>query len=424
LESLRIAMVSDWFLPRVGGVEVSIHELAHALGMRGHEVFVVTHGHTNTKGSQVLEDGDHYIVYRIPSPLNVKDDVTLDPLAVARSVLFIKRNAFDLVHSHGISSTLSLVTSMVASGGIGVPSVLTNHSLISNDLPPGVRRLLKYGLKWPTVLTGVSRAASHDVEVISGRNSRLTPNCIDVNKWREAASSQRLEGDPAVIITSRLSRRKNPLEIARVAELVLRRLPRAVFYVIGDGVLSADLRKLIASRGLEGHVRLLGTRPRHEVAKMLSGADFFALTSYRESFGLAVLEAMALGLVPVVYRSPGVLDLVEDGQSGFVVDDATSMAEAIANAYEDQALFRSASRASVERARLFDCQAVIDSYVLSVYREALNSCSQNDRRFLVYRLYRRLVGDPVRPGEWCSERKWRYHERAKEGLVPVVRRRA
>jgi hypothetical protein len=100
------------------------------------------------------------------------------------------------------------------------------------------------------------------------------------------------------------------------------------------------------------------------------------------------------------------------------------MAEAIANAYEDQALFRSASRASVERARLFDCQAVIDSYVLPAYREALYSCAQNDRRFLAYRLYRSLVGDPVRPGEWCDERKWRYHERAKEGLVPVVRRRA
>jgi len=134
LESLRIAMVSDWFLPRVGGVEVSIHELARALGTRGHEVFVVTHNGMTTKGSYVLEDGDHYLVYRVPSLINVKDDVTLDPLAVVRSVLFIKRNAFDLVHSHGISSVLSLMTSMVASGGVGVPSVLTNHSLVSNDL--------------------------------------------------------------------------------------------------------------------------------------------------------------------------------------------------------------------------------------------------------------------------------------------------
>ncbi len=425
MERLRVALVSDWFLPRVGGVEVSIHELASGLSRRGHEVFVVTHPNSASGDRPKLEVmGDGYTVYWIPSHVHWVDEVTVDPLTVTRSLLFLKRNAFDLVHSHGISSTLSLLTAVIASGGTGIPSLLTNHSLLSDGIPAPVRRLVRYGLKWPNVLTGVSRAAAADIELLSGRSAVVTPNCINVRTWREAAEPVELEGDPVVIITSRLSRRKNPLEVTRVAELVTRRLARASFYVIGDGTLGPSLRAELSRRGLDRQVRLLGVRPRGEIAKILAAADFFALTSYRESFGLAVLEAMALGAVPVVYRSPGVVDLVSDGESGMIVEGAEAMAEAIVRTYEDQGLYKRMSEAAERRSEVFDCDNVIESFIMPAYLSALEGCETMDRRFLVYRIYRRMVGDPVRQGEWCKERKWLYHERAKEGIVPVVRRRA
>ena len=425
MESLRLALVSDWFLPRAGGVEVSIHELASGLSRRGHEVFIVTHPNAASGTRPTLETTrDGYTVYWIPSRLAGADEVTADPLTVARALLFIKRNAFDIVHSHGISSTLSLFTAMIASGGTGVPSLLTNHSLLSESIPVPARRLLRYALKWPTVLTGVSRAAAADLEAISGRSAVVTPNCINVRAWREAAQPIDLEGDPVVVITSRLSKRKNPLEVARVAELVTRRLPRATFYVIGDGALGPSLRAELSRRGLERRVKMLGIMPRSQVARVLAAADFFALTSYKESFGLAVLEAMAVGAVPVVYRSPGVVDLVSDGEVGLVVDGADSMADAIVRAYEDQDMYRRLSEGAERRSELFDCDNVIDRYVMPTYASALEGCEASDRRFLVYKLYRWVVRDPVRPGEWCRGRKWLYHERAREGIVPVVRRRA
>ncbi len=425
MEALRVALVSDWFLPRVGGVEVSIHELARGLSRRGHEVFVLTHPNSLSGARPALDRiDDGYTVYWIPSRLHGADEVTVDPLAVVRSLLFVKRNAFDVVHSHGVTSTLGLMTAMIARGGTGIPSVLTNHSLLSDGLRDPLRRLVKYGLSWPSVLTGVSRAAARDIEAISGRPAVVTPNCIDVKAWRETSEPIDLEGEPAIVITSRLSKRKNPLEIARVAELVLKRLPRASFHVIGDGALGPALRATLERRGLDGRVRLLGIRPRREIAKILASADFFALTSYKESFGLAVLEAMALGAVPVVYRSPGVIDLVENGVNGFVVSDPQTMAETIASTYEDHDLYARLSWASVKRAEIFDCGNVISNYVEPAYSSAIEGCRESDRRFLLYRFYRTLVGDPVKVGEWCEERKWLYHERAKEGIVPIVRRRA
>ncbi|MFP3172341.1 MAG: glycosyltransferase family 4 protein [Acidilobus sp.] len=423
METLRIVMVSDWFPPRVGGVETSVEELSRALSAMGHEVIVVTHQNRARPYPPTLESRDGYYVYWDRSRLNARDEVTVDPLTVARAALFVKRNAADVVHSHGLSSILSFMTAIVASGGTGAPSVLTNHSLVDDSLGWLTRRLLRYALKWPTRLVGVSRAAAEDVSRISGRPASVVHNCIDVRRWRSLAGGQRLDGDPAIVITSRLSPRKNPLEIAAVVSLVTRELPRAKFYVVGDGLLREGLREAARARGVENNIVMMGTIPRERVASVLSGADAFALTSYRESFGLAVLEAMALGVTPIVYRSPGVLDLVEDGVSGLIVDGPEGMAKAIVELYYNETLRSRLSSAAAERAESFDCSLIARRY-LDEYRAAEEGKCRDDRRFLVYKAFRLLTGDPVRPCEWSRDRKWRYHERAREGIVPVIRRGA
>ncbi|MGC9071338.1 MAG: glycosyltransferase family 4 protein [Acidilobus sp.] len=424
MESLRIALVSDWFLPRVGGVEVSIDELAAELSREGHETFVVTSTGLHSDGSGPLENRNGFTVYRVPSRIHGLDGVTADPFAVVRALLFVKWNAFDIVHSHGISSTLSLFSSMIASGGTGVPSVLTNHSLLDDGIQPPVRWLLRYALKWPRVITGVSNAAARDVERISGRRAFVTPNCINVRAWRENVRPIELGGEPAIVITSRLSKRKNPLEIAMVAEELMKRLPRARLYVIGSGSEGALLKSRLNDKGLGSVVELLGLRPRDEIAGLLASADFFVLTSRRESFGVAILESMALGTVPVIYKSPGALDLVADGVNGFVVDGPKRLVDKIVEVHENRDLYAKLSSKAASTAEKFDCSRVIREFVMPLYRLALDKCEEGDERFLVYRAYRQIVGDPVRRGEWCRERKWLYHEHAREGLVPVVRRRA
>ncbi len=430
METLRIVMLSDWFLPRVGGVEVSIDELSRGLSREGHEVFVVSHSYRVNNVMPELELREGFYVYRVRTGLLARDDVTYDPLAVAKAALFIKRNAVDVVHAHGLSSTLSLLGSMIASGGTGVPVVLTNHSLIGSSLNPLARTLLRYALKWPAELTGVSRAAALDISRVSGRPAEVVPNCIDIKRWRSLAKSNDevpVDGDPSIIITSRLSPRKNPLEIAAVARLVVKELPRAVFYVIGDGSLARDLRETLGREGLDGRVRMLGIMPRERLPGILASADMFVLTSYRESFGISVLEAMALGVPVVVYSSPGVLDLVDHMVNGAIVNGPEEMARMIVRLSSDEALRRRLSQEAALKAVQFDCRAVVPRY-LDVYRRSMqDKCCVSDRRFLAYRLFRLLVGDPVKKGEWCFDRKLRYNERAsrsKKGAVPVFRRGA
>ena len=420
MESLRIEMVSDWYVPRVGGVETSICELSRALARAGHEVFVVTNNGPRASSLELGRDGVY--VYRIRSAINV-GGVTADPLAVARMALFGKRNAVDVIHAHGVTSTMSFMSAMISSGGTGIPSVLTHHSIIARSLPRPLRPLLRYALKWPWVLTAVSRAAAEDLRELSGREVVVTHNCIDVRRWRELGNGGELDGEPSIVFVGRVTDRKNPLEVVSVARGIARRLPRAKIYVVGDGELARVLAYEVSRSGLSDRVVMLGRRPRAEVAKIMSASDFLVVTSRNEAFGLAVLEAMALGVVPVIYDSPGVRDLVVDGFNGRLAGGAEEVAEAIASLWEDQGAYKALSAAAAATSERFDCNVVKDVY-LDVYKRAIDGCVELDRRALVYRAFRALVGDPVRRGEWCHGKKWYYHERAREGIVPVIRRGA
>lgn len=89
-------------------------------------------------------------------------------------------------------------------------------------------------------------------------------------------------------------------------------------WMIGDGPERAAAEARAAALGLGDRVRFLGATPTPEA--WVAGALALVLPSTREAFGLAALEAMAMGVVPVVARTGGLAEVVEDGVSGWCVE--------------------------------------------------------------------------------------------------------
>ena len=91
------------------------------------------------------------------------------------------------------------------------------------------------------------------------------------------------------------------------------------------------LKKIIDSHELSNKVHLVGRKIPSEIPWWLSAADIFALPTYHEGSPNVVREAMACGLPVVATRVGGVPEVVEDGESGILVDkkDVTSLVEAI-----------------------------------------------------------------------------------------------
>jgi glycosyltransferase involved in cell wall biosynthesis len=90
--------------------------------------------------------------------------------------------------------------------------------------------------------------------------------------------------------------------------------------IIGDGPQADELRRAIASIPAAAKcVRFLGWLPNERVLSLLSEHDVLVLVSEAEGSPIALLEAMALGVVPVVTDLPGHREVVHDGKTGFVV---------------------------------------------------------------------------------------------------------
>jgi glycosyltransferase involved in cell wall biosynthesis len=115
--------------------------------------------------------------------------------------------------------------------------------------------------------------------------------------------------------------------------------------LIGNGMDSESNMDIIRKWGSEQHVHILGFRK--NVLDIVAACDMFALSSIkRESITKAVIEAMSLGVAPVITDIPGNTELVEQGQSGLIVPpkDEKALAEAILQLYHDPSLKQTLGR--------------------------------------------------------------------------------
>src|SRR6185503_7181239 len=126
-----------------------------------------------------------------------------------------------------------------------------------------------------------------------------------------------------------LKPQKDPLTFARAAVLSGRALPRARFWIAGDGPLRRETLAVAAAGGLGDRFQVLGWR--RDVAALLAAADVMVLTSRFEGLPLAVLRAMAAGLPVVATAVNGTPEAVRHGETGFLVapGDAAAAADAI-----------------------------------------------------------------------------------------------
>ena len=420
LETLRVILVSDWFLPRKGGVETAIYNLAKSLLEKGHDPIVLTHQTRLQPNPPIIDETLGFPVVRLRVPLN-GDDYTTSYKAALLLFDFIKHNAPDVIHGHSLLSPFALLAIHGGKGILGVPTVLTHHSLVYEELRYRQLKMARYALSRVDVPTAVSSIVREDLQKIMGgkREVMVTPNCIRLKEWIRLERSY--DGDPVVSFVSRLTERKNPLLALKAFEEIRRDYPGAKLYIAGWGPLRVRLLSEISRKGLEKDVVYLGPLDREKVRSLLSSTDLFLMPGKKEAFSIATLEALALGVPVVGFKGTGLEDMVKHGYNGFLACSDDEFIELSLRLAGDEGLRRAMSARAVETSKKFDCNVVVDSYI-DAYKKALESCA-NERRLLIYRLYRVLRRDPVKPGEWCDGRKTVYHEvPPKRSGVPHIRR--
>jgi glycosyltransferase involved in cell wall biosynthesis len=337
---MRIAHVSDCYLPRVGGIELQVRDLAERQAAAGHDVtlFTSTVGATRSRHEtgEVAVERVRALGRRIPMMPGSGDIAYRDSWKARDKVAGGK---FDVVHVH--TSTFSPLAFLVArdAGRRGVPTVVTLHSMWSKAEPlfHGADWLSGWA-GWEVTWTAVSEAAAQPLRrVMRGRQPvYILPNSIDPEEWR-VPRRPRPPRTFQVAAVMRLSPRKRPLQLLRILERA-RELtdPRVEIRaeIMGDGTERKAMERYLRHHGMTTWVNLAGRVSRPAIRSVFETADLFVAPATFESFGIAALEARASG-VPVLARNgTGATEFLDDGHDGFLVDSDSAMAETLAGMAE------------------------------------------------------------------------------------------
>lgn len=340
----RVAMVCDFFYPRLGGVENHILSLSQELIGMGHKVIVITHAYGNRKGVRYFA-GPLKVYYCPIVPMTDQDALPtfVATLPLIRSILI--REGIEIVHAHQATSTLAN-ESMVYGAALGLRTVYTDHSLFGfGDLASVV---LNRVLQATSSTLDAAICVSHtcrDNFILRARVREpgrvvVIPNAIDASNFTpvsgkspdSAAGSDRIK----VVVVSRLVYRKGVDLLVGVIPTICRDRPQVDFIIGGDGAKMLDLQEMVERERLEDRVECLGAVPHAHVQDVLRRGQIFLNCSLTESFCIAILEAASCGLLVVSTNVGGVPEVLPSDLIRLTNPNVADITECLKQAIDSQ----------------------------------------------------------------------------------------
>jgi phosphatidylinositol alpha-mannosyltransferase len=351
---VRIALVCPYDWRAAGGVQVHVRSLAARLRDREHEVTVLTP--TTAPPSEPW-------VRSIGRPIRVPYRGTvapIAPLAFRRTRAVLGEVRPDVVHVH---EPLTPSASMFAALADAAPVVATVHAYLDRSIAmevagPILRRV------WRHVTVGVAvsdAAASFLRRVVPDAALEIVPNGVDVSAFSSAEPRTDLSGGRRILWVNRLDAQKGfPVALAAFSK-VLVEIPDATFIVVGEGKDRESLRLL--TEQAFARVDMRGAIENVEVPAYHTGCEVFVASAVgQESFGIAVVEAMAAGIPVVASDIPGYREVLTDGVEGLLVPprDPEALAAGLVRILREPELAARLGEAGRARARAFDWPIVVD----------------------------------------------------------------
>lgn len=197
--------------------------------------------------------------------------------------------------------------------------------------------------------------------------TRVVPNGIPLESFESAAPAELPavpQGMLRAVFVGRFEPQKDHLTLLRAVAQV----PNIHLLLVGDGSLRPQLEGQTRSLGIHDRVTFLGKRT--DVSSILKASDVYVQSTTSDGFGIAACEAMAAGLPVIATDVPGLAQVVNGAGVLFPVGDHAALARELLALVSSPERRRQMGQASRERARAFNIEATVDSY-LELYREAL-----------------------------------------------------
>jgi glycosyltransferase involved in cell wall biosynthesis len=256
-------------------------------------------------------------------------------LMAAKLVHTARLQGWQHVHVHSCADAANIALFAKWLGGIKYSITLHNPLAVYG----GNQRQ-----KWRHATFGIviTHAILNDVRKTLRENLppqiEVAPMGVDASVFSRAYPYRPYEGHGAlrVFCCARLNPCKGHRFLVEAIDLLRREGMSILLEIAGEddaggGGYRHELEALIRSRGLQGHVSLLGAVSEEVVRERLTHAHVFVLASLEEPLGVAIMEAMSMKVPVIATRAGGVPELICDGQDGILVppSDSVSIAQAL-----------------------------------------------------------------------------------------------
>ena len=339
---MKIALVSPYDFAYPGGVYIHISYLAHHFTRMGHEVKVIAPASKAISGF-----GDRFIPIGSPRPIPSSGSITritISPWLASGIKPVLERENFDIIHLHEPLMPMLCTTVLRLSKTANVGTFHACHGQPGYDFAkPFGRWILK---KWFRKLDGkiaVSKPAREFVRGYFPGYYNIIPNGVDVDHFSPDVSpiGEFSDGKLNILFVGRLEKRKGVKYLLEAFRQVKQEIPDSRLIIVGPGTrLRRRYEKHVMKNGLKDVV-FTGLVPYEELPRYYKAADVFcAPATGRESFGIILLEAMAVGKPIVASNIEGYANVVSHGVDGLLVPpaDKESLAQALISLLADGSL--------------------------------------------------------------------------------------
>ncbi|WP_421891319.1 N-acetyl-alpha-D-glucosaminyl L-malate synthase BshA [Marinoscillum sp.] len=355
--------------PTYGGSGVVATELGKALAKEGHEIHFITYSQPTR-----LDFFSENLYYH---EVSVKSYPLFDyppyELALASKMVdVVEHEKIDILHVHYAiphASAAYMAKQILKTKGIVIPVITTLHgtdiTLVGKDAT--YEPVVTFSINQSDGVTAVSEDLRQDTleHFDITRDIAVIPNFIDLERFKKQKKDHFKKAicpldEKLIVHTSNFRKVKRVQDVIDVFNRVRKVIPSKLL-MVGDGPERHTMEELCRSMCNIDDVRFLGKL--EAVEEVLSVSDLFLMTSEKESFGLAALEAMACQVPVISTNAGGLPELNLHGTSGFVceVGDTKTMAEYAIHILDDANLLKF-KEGALNRAKDFDVTNILPLY--------------------------------------------------------------
>ncbi|WP_417857380.1 glycosyltransferase family 4 protein [Xanthomarina gelatinilytica] len=355
----KALILTSEFPPQPGGIGNHAYNLAKGLQANGFKVQLVCDTRSKTGEAEAAFD----------------KDLSFDVIRIARKKIIF----FSYINR--IKTAISLVRGnelLLCSGkfSLWLGAFLTfffNRKFIAIihgsevRLPDKVlRKLTDLSLKRFDKVIAVSNYTKSLVSHINLKNVAVVPNGFDIKI--PITIQRKKEPVPVLITVGNVTQRKGQRNVINALPNLLNIFPDLKYYIVGIPTERDTLEKLALKLGVEEAVVFFGKVSEKEKIELLQQADAFVMLSETtptgdvEGFGIAILEANALGIPAIGSLGCGIEDAIKDGVSGKLINnkDPKQFAEALESILNN---YETYSREAEQWSKNFTWDKVIETYL-------------------------------------------------------------